>query len=231
MSAQIDNPQTVSYKRSFLIGCLLGDASSRRRDWKSTGRLKAEVSFVHALDQRDYLEWKANQFGLMFGFEPTVHIHEMDNNAKFWFTRGKRIRVIHDWFHKAGRKAITEKIRFMDHPIGLAMLLCDDGSIVKRKKVHVDGSIYYIRPTTMLATHCFTPDEVSLLLNHIEKLCGAKGYINYERRWRHGQRVEYARSVFNAAETEKLWNYVKAYIPPVPSMLIKFAYAIEHYGL
>lgn len=223
--------QSVSYKRSFLIGCLLGDATSRRRDWKSTGRLKAEFGFVHALDQLDYLEWKAQQFEIMFGYKPQVHISQRLNRGTFWVSKHGRIRVIHDWFHRSGKKVVTDKIRFMDHPIGLAMLLCDDGSILKRRKSHVDGSVYYLRPSTMIATHGFAPQEVDVLFDHIRNLCDANGYIDVERKVVRGVKIEYARSYFNVSETEKLWNYVKAYIPQVPSMLKKFSYAIEHYGL
>lgn len=224
-----ENIDTVSYKRSLVIGTLLGDASSRRRDSRS--EMKAEFYFVHSLAQADLLERKAQELGRLFGKTPKVHYNQAINRVSFYLSQGRRLRVIHDWFHRDSRKVITDKIRFMDHPIGLSMLLCDDGSIRKRKKTHRDGSIYYLKPSITIATHGFDRDSVEKLLCHIESQCGARGYINPERRWRVGRLVEYNRINFNAANSRKLWDFVKPWIPRIPSMMSKFSYAIEHFGI
>lgn len=213
-----DGTITVSYKRSMLIGFLLGDAYSRPRSKRSV-----EFVFKHGTDQLDYLEWKAQRLNEAFGENLSIK----DGRNNFSLTRGRRYRVIHKWFHKNGRKSITDKIRFMDHPIGLAVLICDDGSIRKRKKKHKDGSIYYLKPSITIATHCFNEGEVNILLSHIEKICGAKGYINPERRWRNGKRVKYARVNFNVKNSKMLWFYVSEWIPKIASMNRKFSYAYE----
>lgn len=224
-----ENLNTVSYKRSLVIGMLLGDALSRRRD--TSGRMKAEYKIVHSLVQADLVEWKAQELGRLYGKVPKVHYDPARNRAYFYLTQRRRLRVIHDWFHRGSRKVITDKIRFMDHPIGLSMLLCDDGSIHKRKKRHRDGTIYYLKPSITIAAHSFDRDSVEKLLRHIESLCGAQGYVNPERRWRNGRRVEYNRINFNAENSRKLWEYIKPWIPRVPSMMSKFAYAIEQFGI
>lgn len=207
----------------------MGDACSRRRD--SGGRMKAEYIILHSLKQADLVEWKAREIGRLYGRDIKVNYNHTWDRAAFYVTQNGRLRVIHDWFHRNGKKVITDKIRFMDHPAGLAMLLCDDGSIRQRKKTHKDGSLYYLSPSITIATHCFDRGSVERLLQHIELLCRAKGYINPERRFRAGTLVEYNRVNFNSENSRKLWEYVEQWIPGVPSMLSKFSFAIERYGI
>lgn len=226
----INNLESVSYKRSLVIGTLIGDASSRRWILKSN-KVRAQYSIAHSLAQADFVEWKAREIGRLYGREPRVHCYQSLNRAYFSLTMGRRLRVIHDWFHRGKVKVITKKIRFMDHPIGLSMLLCDDGSVRKRKKLHTDGSIYYLQPSITIATHCFDKESVENLLNHIQYLCGAVGYINPERRWRLGRRVEYNRINFNVENSKLLWEYVNLWIPDIPSMNRKFAYTMERFGI
>jgi hypothetical protein len=224
----LQNLDSVSYKRSLVIGTLLGDAFSRRRD--TVGRIKAHYAIVHSLAQADLVEWKASELSRLYGFASRVHYDPVRNRAYFYLTRGKRLRVIHDWFHHGPKKVVTDKIRFMDHPVGLSMLLCDDGSILKRKKTHRDGTLYYLKPNVTIATHGFDLDSVGKLLCHIECLCGAQGYVNPERCWRAGKLMEYNRVHFNSENSFRLWQYVGQWIPRVPSMMSKFAYAVERFG-
>lgn len=224
--------QTVSYKRSLIIGMLLGGASSRKLN-KPGGVLSVAFFVMHSQGQKDLVEWKAAELAKLFGKDIVVHDGSFKNFrfSRFSLTRRKRLRVIHDWFHRDGRKLISDKIRFMDHPIGLAMLLCDDGSVRRRKKTHKDGAVYFLAPSITIATHCFSEEEVKLLLSHIERMCGAKGYINPERRVRRGEKVAYNRSNFNAKNSKILWDHVSAWIPRVPSVMKKFEFIIERYGL
>ena len=224
--------QTVSYKRSLIIGMLIGDAYSRYRA-KADGKLSVEFSVLHPQEQRDLAEWKAEKISRHFGISVKVRDRKYGDFScsRFSITQRKRLRVIHDWFHKHDRKVISEKIRFMDHPIGLAMLLCDDGSVRRRKKKHKDGSIYYLAPSITIATHRFSDLEVDLLLQHIRRMSGAQGYINPERRVRRGEKVVCSRTSFNADNSKILWDCVSAWIPRVPSMMKKFRFIIERYGL
>lgn len=224
-----DNLDSVSYKRSLVIGTLLGDACSRTVPHKS--KEKAEYFVCQSLKQEDLVKWKAQEMARLYGKKVEVHSNLDQDNAYFGLTQGKRLRVIHDWFHCGFRKVITEKIRFMDHPIGLAMLLCDDGSVRKRKKQHRDGTVYYLKPSITIATHDFDVESVQRLLDHIEGICGARGYIKPERRWQHGELKTYNRINFDSENSQKLWDFVNEWIPKVPSMLSKFDYAIEQFGI
>lgn len=224
--------QTVTYKRSFIIGMLLGDASSRKRN-KQGGVLSVEFSVAHSQNQADLVEWKAREFEAIYGTKINVRhcVYGDKRLTTFSLTRKKRLRVIHDWFHCGKRKLISDKIRFMNHPIGLTMLLCDDGSVRRRKKYHRSGDIYYLAPLITIATHCYSEEEVTLLLGHIKDLCGAKGYINYERRWRNGKKIIYNRVNFNSENSKILWDFVSAWLPRIPSMMKKFQFIIDRCGI
>lgn len=221
--------EAVSYKRSLLIGMILGDAHTRRR----SGKLTTEWTISHNERCADLVTWKRDELVRLFRMKiPNIHTgpNGMGRKCLFSFTAGGRPRVVSQWFCKDGHKHLSPKIRFMDHPVGLAVLLCDDGSIRKRKKVHRDGSTYYLKPSITIATHNFLLEEVNRLLDHIASTFGVKGYINPERRWRKGERREYYRSNFNAENSRKLWEIVAPHIPRIPSMNAKFAYAYECFG-
>ncbi len=222
------NLDSIPYKRSLVIGTLLGDAYSRQQGGKTLS--KAEFTIAHCLQQADLVEWKAAEIGRLYGKAVKVNYNLNANRASFHITQSGRLRIIHRWFHRNHTKVVSEKIRFMDHPIGLSMLLCDDGSILKRKKSRSDGSLHYLSPCITIATHGFDEGSVRLLLEWIEIVCGAKGYINPERRLRAGQIMSYPRIRFNVENSRRLWKYVEAWIPQVPSMSAKFSYAIDAFS-
>ncbi len=62
-------------------------------------------------------------------------------------------------------------------------------------------------------------------------MCGARGYITPERRFRKGEIKVYPRVNFNAENSKILWDYVSAWIPRIPSMMKTFEFIIERYGL
>lgn len=128
----LGNLDSVAYKRSLVIGTLLGDAYSRQQSKGVCA--KAEFTIAHSLKQADLVEWKAAEIGRLYGKSVKVHYSTIFNRASFHITQSGRLRIIHQWFHRDRKKVVSKKIRFMDHPIGLSMLLCDDGSILKRKK-------------------------------------------------------------------------------------------------
>lgn len=211
---------TVSYKRSLIIGMLLGDASSQMKRTKNN-QLRAEFAVCHNLRYEDLAHWKAMELSRLF--DTQIDVKKYQNKARFSVTRGKRIRVISTWFYRNGKKTITDKIRFMNHPVGVSMLLCDAGSIRKRKKRHTDGTIYYSAPCIKIAMHAFSYDEIERFLIHKKESCYAEGSIK-----KRGVRQEV---IFNAENSKKLWHYVSSWIPQVPSMTDKFSSIIEKYSV
>ena len=188
--------ETVSYKRSFLIGMILGDAHTRRRTKR---KLTVEWTISHSEKYADLVKWKRDKLVKLFDInKPLIHISQNGKKGErfkkflFSFTGGRMLRIVSQWFNKNRKKYITHKIRFMDHPIGLAILLCDDGSVRKRKKFHKDGTIYYLKPSFTIATHSFSLEEIQRLLGHISSTFGVDGIVNPERRLRQGEIREYS---------------------------------------
>jgi len=226
--------ETVSYKRSFLIGMILGDAYTRRR---TKHKLTVEWTISHSEKYADLVKWKRDELVKLFGInKPLIHISRNGKKGERFkkflvsFTAGRMLRIVSQWFSKSTKKYITTKIRFMDHPIGLAILLCDDGSVRKRKKFHKDGTIYYLKPSFTIATHSFSLEEIQRLLGHISSTFGVDGIVNPERRLRQGERREYCRINFNVENSMKLWKLAVPYIPQISSMNTKFAYAYDCFG-
>ena len=229
---------TVSYKRSLIIGTLLGNACSRQ--WKNeSGQLKAQLTVRHAFEHADLAEWKADEFGRLFDANIAVRRDRASGRVQFSITRGKRIRVTDKWFHRNGKKTVSDKIRFMDHPVGMAMLLCDRGSVRKRRKRHKDGTEYYAAPALFLEMGSFSENDAERLSDHIRKLCGAEAVVktgagDIPIRKKADRSVIFSNDrpglSFNAANSEILWGYAGLWMPQVLSVSARFSFIIEKYG-
>jgi hypothetical protein len=216
MMKDIENTDSVSYKRSLLIGMLLGCANSKIS--ATTKPLKAEFTVKHSVSQLDLAHWKATEIERLFA----VKVRYTEQQKCLSFSAGRRVRIVHQWFHCGERKTITPKIRFMDHPIGLTMLLCDVGSMRRQKKQHKTGSLYYAKPSLTIAVRPFIEIEIALLLTHIKTLFGAEGYIKSAHR---------AKTIrFNPENSQIIWQGVRRWIPEISSMHSKFQEAILAYG-
>lgn len=210
---------SISYKRSWLIGLLLGKAVSKLYQDKDSHKYKAKFIVTDCQEHRDFIAWKAQEAQNLL----RIRVDYSADRLTFSLVSGRRIRIIHEWFYRNQQKVITPKIRFMDHPIGLAMLLCDSSKVLKRKKYHQDGSVYYLKPSIVLMPHCSNMDGTILLMNHIKDLCGANGHLIQGKR--------YPQISFNAENSRQLWFYVKDWIPQLESLRTKFADAVEYYGI
>jgi hypothetical protein len=188
---------------------LLGGANSKMS--VTSERLKAEFTVEYPANLFDLARWRAMEIERVFALK----VKYAQQQPCFSFTAGRRVRIIHQWFHRNGRKAITPKIRFMDHPVGLAMLLCDIGTVRQSEES-------VVKPSMALAVDSFVVTEMDLLLNHIQTLFGAEGYLKTTRC--------VAEIAFNPKNSEIVWERVKHWIPPVDSMRCKFQDVIQCYG-
>lgn len=225
---------TVSYKRSLIIGMILGKAFSRViRNGK---RLRAELVVSHSIGEADLVQWKAREISRLFG--GNIVPKEDRGRQRVWFsvTRGRRIRVIHKWFHRDGKKAVTDKIRFMDHPIGLAMLICDNGSVKQRKKQHKNGTAYYsapyisVRMSDPRSQTIFSETDIERLLIHIERCAEVQGNVKIREWIRSEKCVRHGQIKFDALNSVALWRCISPWIPDIPCMSERFALMKERYG-
>lgn len=201
----IDHLITVSYKRSFVIGMLLAGATSHRTDLPN--KLRATFTVVHSLAQTDLAEWKASEVRRLFRLPIQILRNQQATQTSFSFVQEGRLRVIHDWFHRANQKTITDKVRFLSHPIGLAVILSDCGF------VHYSNSIGIQLPDINRAS-------TQRLLEHITDFCGATGSLIPE-----GDEpgVTGTQIIYSENEARTLWECVSPWMPSIPSVVDKFS--------
>ncbi len=201
----------VKEKRSFLIGCIIGDCGIYHRKTKNLW----EWDFCHT--DEELILFKSKVIESITG--KTLHIGDKVSSTtgsmQKRFTCSSKngiLRIIAEWFP---HKKITDKIKFMNHPIGLAMLIVDDGSINCAKKKHKDSSIYFLPPKIWIHTSMYSDEECNILINHIEMLCGAKGNLRKEKH-------KYALIKFSFEDSKQIWTYIKDYIPQTKKLQYKF---------
>ncbi|MGF7059786.1 hypothetical protein [Brassicibacter mesophilus] len=146
-------------ERNIIIGSLLGDGS-----FALYGRSKNAHYREHGGNsQIDYRKWKAEKLKNV-GFK-------FNNNCKY----GKLSSISHpiytelyNLFYINGVKTITqENISLLDHPIGLACLYMDDGSLIINSSSKVKDEIY-IFPQVLLYSLSFSLEENIILKKHID---------------------------------------------------------------
>lgn len=184
---------------------LLAGATSRRTDLPN--KLRATFTVVQSLAQTDLAEWKASEVRRLFGLPVQILRNQQAAQTSFSFVQEGRLRVIHDWFHRANQKTITDKVRFLSHPIGLAVILSDCGF------VHYSNSIGIQLPDINRAsTH--------RLLEHITDFCGATGHLTPED---NDSGATGTQIMYSDNEARKLWECVFPWIPPISSVVEKFS--------
>jgi hypothetical protein len=193
--------ESVSYKRSLLIGMLLGHADSTMS--VVAQKRQAQFTVEQPVEQRDLANWKATEIQRVFAVKVRYTQQQI-----FSFTAGRRVRIIHQWFHRGERKTITPKIRFLDHPIGLTLLLCDAGYLNAQ---HLNIKVYP-----------FVETEINLLLAHIKTLFGADGYIKFT-----GTLPEIC---FDTNNSRIIWQRTRNWLPKVSSVQRKFQSLIQADG-
>ncbi|GEA16634.1 hypothetical protein E308F_28800 [Moorella sp. E308F] len=148
-----------SYELNIIVGSLMGDGCL-----SFAPRSRQAFYREHfAPSQRDYRVWKARQLkGLGFKISKDNHLRSPSLPV---LTR------LYNIFYINNRKCLTpENIKLLTHPVGLACLFMDDGSLVINYSRKKDG--FYIFPRLTFYTFAFTAQENDLLRQHLEKIFG-----------------------------------------------------------
>ncbi|PRR79625.1 endonuclease [Clostridium luticellarii] len=147
-------------ERNIIIGSLIGDGSLALY-----GRsINAYYREHGCAKQIPYREWKAKKL-------KNLNFKLLTNckNPQLRSPSSKTYTELYNMFYRGGEKIITlENILLLDHPIGLACLYMDDGSLVIDSSKRKNGSIY-IFPRISIYTLNFSKDENIILQNHIKK--------------------------------------------------------------
>lgn len=146
-------------ERNIIVGSLLGDGSLALY-----GRSKNAHYREHGgQTQIEYRRWKAEKLNNV-GFK----FNENYKYGKLYSISHPIYTELYNLFYINGIKTITkENISLLDHPIGLACLYMDDGSLVMNTSSKAKGEVY-IFPQILLYTLSFSLKENMILQNHIK---------------------------------------------------------------
>lgn len=199
--------------RSFLIGCLLGDTyangDSYQWHWGNVdkGYVEWKAAYVRKNLRMKCKVWEQN--------DPTCRDGKMYCFAAA--SRKGRLKVYRNWFYLPnGKKTITSKIRFFDHPIGLAVLILDQGSCRGGLDInHKNGQYYYRKPSVRLHLNAHNEDELLLFQETLVRNFGLKTST-------HRKSGGYSDLYFGTRETQKLWGLISEWVPQIGFAKKKF---------
>lgn len=198
------NPTDI--QKNIIIGSLLGDGSLALY-----GRSKNAYYREHScLKQLPYREWKCSMLKNL-GFK----IRKAKVDPSLVSPSHPIYTDLYNKFYTNKRKTITENnIKMLNHPIGLACLYMDDGSLIIEcsKK---SGKIY-IFPRIYISTLNFSKEENRILIKHI------KNTFNIEFKFKYSPYgYKNILELNKRNELFKFINLVKPYVEEIPSMAYK----------
>lgn len=202
----LKNYSLTNIERNIIVGSLLGDGSLA-----IYGRSKNAYYREHGSDsQREYRIWKAKQLSnLDFKFNDNCKYGKLSSPSHPIYTN------LYNIFYKNGVKIInSNNIKLLDHPIGLACLYMDDGTLVinpskKRGKI-------YLSPHISIYTLNFTKSENELLIKHIKDTFGITFILKKRPDGNH-----YILQLNKRNELMKFIDIVKKYVLEIPCMHYK----------
>ncbi|OHW61565.1 LAGLIDADG DNA endonuclease family protein [Andreesenia angusta] len=193
-------------ERNILVGSLLGDGCLSIHGRSINARYRE-----HGCEKQDgYRKWKAKMLkNLGFQFSDRGKYGNVYSPSREEFTD------LYNLFYVDGVKTLTdENISLLDHPVGLACLYMDDGTLVmdtSRKK-----SSIYTFPRISIYTLCFSKHENQLLADHIEKVFK----VDFKLK-KHPDGKNYLLELNKAREVVKFIEIVKPYVNEVDCMKYK----------
>ena len=194
-------------EENIIIGSLLGDGSLALYN-----RSKNAYYREHGCEnQLPYRMWKyENLKNLDFKINTNYKYAKIYSHCNIYFTN------LYNKFYFNNIKTITEEnIILLTHPIGLACLYMDDGSLVMDSTKRRNNSIY-IFPRISLYTLSFSEKENLILKNHLETTFGVKAKIKYRT---DGKNT--ILEINKKSDIIKFIDIVKPYVYEIPYMRYK----------
>jgi len=181
-----------------------GDAGIRKqKDCRSVS-----LRICHAERQREYLEYKRDILQNLFK-EWEIPIKTVNNSGYpgVWLgTRNHpRLRVIHKWFYKDGKKRFSRRILNYLTPLGIALWYMDDGSLSYKKR---EGKIH--GREIHLNTYC-SLEEAKIIQAYFKEV--------WDISWTMVFNKGFYRLRIGTGEAEKFFAVIEPYV--IPSMRYK----------
>ncbi len=193
-------------ERNIIIGSLLGDGSLSKY-----GRSKNAYYREHGCTkQKGYRQWKAAML--------VTHGFRFVDSAVCSNVRSKSLPALTElfnMFYVNGVKCITsDNIKFLDHPIGLACLYMDDGTLVIDSTNRNNGK--YLFPRIALYSLSFSKAENELLADHIKQVFN----IDFKLKKRPDGK-KFILELNKQSEIMKFINLVEPFVLEIPCMHYK----------
>lgn len=157
-----------SQLKEILIGLLLGDLSLEKNQASVNVRMKFEQGLVH----KEYLLHLFELFSDYSSMAPKIINRAPDkrngviySSIRFTTYSLPCFNEFYDLFYPDGKKIIPNNIAELLTPRGLAYWLADDGSWIKSER------------RVVLATNCFTLEEINLLSKILVEKFNLTNYI------------------------------------------------------
>lgn len=193
-------------QQNMIIGSILGDANLALY-----GRSINAYYREHGCNKQiPYREWKLKYLkNLDFKIRYNEKIPSLISPSHPIYTN------LYNLFYINNIKTITkDNINLITHPIALACLYMDDGTLVidtTTKKNNI-----YIFPRIAIYTLCFTKEENQILINHIKKIFDINFKLKYSPYGKH-----YLLELNKRNEIKKFIDLVESYVCEVDCMLYK----------
>ena len=158
-----------------------------------------------------YRKWKAERLkNLDFKLLTTCKNPQLRSPSNKIYTE------LYNLFYKNREKIITpENIILLNHPIGLACLYMDDGSLVIDSSKRKNGSIY-IFPRISIYTLNFSKYENSILQNYISKTFNVNIKLKERKDGKH-----FLLEINKRNDIVKFINTVSPFVDEIPCMYYK----------
>lgn len=191
-------------QENIIVGSLLGDGSLALY-----GRSKNAFYREHGCEkQKKYRQWKCNQLSsLNFKMDECGKLHSPSHPI---YTD-----LYYKFYTREGIKHISkENVALLNHPIGLACLYMDDGSLV----IDSSGGLNkkYIFPRISIYTLSFSQEENLLLIDHLKKTFNIPFKLK--------KRPDGKKCIIEINQRNHILDFldlVKPYVSQIPCMLYK----------
>lgn len=191
-------------QKNIIVGSILGDGNLALY-----GRSKNAFYREHGSEkQREYRKWKCEQLRTLdFKLDESGKLHSPSHPIytnlykKFYNSEGKKILN-------------SDNISLLDHPIGLACLYMDDGSLVIDSNNGLNKK--YIYPRISIYTLSFSEEENQLLIEHIKR----KFNIPFKLK----KRPDGKKYIIELNQRNHIFDFIdiiKPYVEQVPCMSYK----------
>lgn len=194
-------------ERNIIVGSLLGDGNLALY-----GRSVNAYYREHGCDKQiSYRQWKADKLSnLDFKYDLNCTNPTLRSPSNPIYTD------LYNRFYRNKIKIVTEEnIKLLDHPIGLACLYADDGTLIVEASKRSENKLYLF-PRIYIYSLSFTKEENQILITHIKNCFDVEFKLKHRKDGKN-----YILELNKRNELMKFINIVKPYISEVPCMKYK----------